>query len=244
MTELSPVVLVVDPEPHIRRFLRSGFQLSGFVVHEAENGIDAIHSTSQRPMDILVTELRLPDMDGAEIVKRIRSDSCVPIIVLSTGSSESEKVRLLELGADDFMVKPFGFAELLARVRVGLRQRVRMTTSEPTIELGPLVIDLARHAVMLNEKRLSLTPKEYRLLQVLALHAGNVVTHRDILCEVWGSNHAHDMHYLRIFVRKLRLKIETDANSPKFLVNELGVGYRLQSPLSPYADAKIHERLL
>ena len=166
-------------------------------------------------------------MDGADVVERIRSWSTVPIIVLSVRSSEAEKVRLLELGADDYVVKPFGMAELLARVRVALRRQMRAASGEPTVTVGPLTIDLAVRAVTLNDKRLTLTPKEYRLLQVLAQHAGNVVTHQHLLKEVWGSIHVHDTHYLRIFVRKLRQKIEPNADSPKILVTELGVGYRL-----------------
>jgi two-component system KDP operon response regulator KdpE len=157
------------------------------------------------------------------VVERIRSWSSVPIIVLSVRSSEAQKVNLLELGADDYVVKPFGMAELLARVRVALRRQMRAVSGEPTVTVGPLTIDLSARAVLLNEKRLTLTPKEYRLLQVLAQHAGNVVTHQHLLKEVWGSIHVHDTHYLR----KLRQKIEPHPESPKILVTELGVGYRL-----------------
>jgi two-component system KDP operon response regulator KdpE len=166
-------------------------------------------------------------MDGAEVVERIRSWSNVPIIVLSVRSSEAQKVQLLEAGADDYVVKPFGMAELLARVRVALRRQSRAATGEPTVIVGPLTIDLAARAVLLNGHRLTLTPKEYRLLQVLAQHAGNVVTHQHLLKEVWGSIHMHDTHYLRIFVRKLRQKIEPNPEMPRLLVTELGVGYRL-----------------
>ena len=223
----SPTVLVVDDEVQIRRFLRSGFELNGFVVHEAGTGAEAIRSASLQPIDLVITDLGLPDMDGADVVERIRSWSTVPIIVLSVRSSEAEKVRLLELGADDYVVKPFGMAELLARVRVALRRQMRAASGEPTVTVGPLTIDLAVRAVTLNDKRLTLTPKEYRLLQVLAQHAGNVVTHQHLLKEVWGAIHVDDTHYLRIFVRKLRQKIEPNADSPKILLTELGVGYRL-----------------
>jgi len=146
---------------------------------------------------------------------------------LSVRSTEAQKVRLLEMGADDYVVKPFGIAELLARVRVALRRQSRAASGEPTVKVGPLTIDLAVRAVMLNGVRMTLTPKEYRLLQVLAQHAGNVVTHQHLLKEVWGSIHMQDTHYLRIFVRKLRQKIEPHPDSPKILVTELGVGYRL-----------------
>lgn len=227
MSEPAPIVLIVDDEVQIRRFLRTGFELNGFVVHEASSGGDAIKSAALRPLDIVIVDLGLPDMDGAEVVERIRSWSTVPIIVLSVRSSEAEKVRLLELGADDYIVKPFGMAELLARVRVALRRQSRAQSGEPTVKAGPLTIDLAARAVTLDGQRLTLTPKEYRLLQVLAQHAGNVVTHQHLLKEVWGSIHVHDTHYLRIFVRKLRQKIEPHPDSTKILVTELGVGYRL-----------------
>jgi two-component system, OmpR family, KDP operon response regulator KdpE len=166
-------------------------------------------------------------MDGSEVVERIRSWSSVPIIVLSVRAAEPQKVSLLEIGADDYVVKPFGMAELMARVRVALRRQMRAASGEPTVKVGPLLIDLGARAVLLNGTRLSLTPKEYRLLQVLAQHAGNVVTHQQLLKEVWGTTHVHDTHYLRIFVRKLRQKIEPAPDSPKILVTELGVGYRL-----------------
>jgi len=227
MSEPSPIVLVVDDEVQIRRFLRTGFEINGFIVHEASTGAEAIRSATLRPIDLVIVDLGLPDMDGSEVVERIRSWSSVPIIVLSVRSSEAEKVNLLELGADDYVVKPFGIAELLARVRVALRRQMRAASGEPTVKVGLLTIDLATRAVFLGNKRLTLTPKEYRLLQVLALHAGNVVTHQHLLKEVWGSIHVHDTHYLRIFVRKLRQKIEPQPDSPRILVTELGVGYRL-----------------
>lgn len=227
MNELSPIVLVIDDEIQIRRFLRTGFELNGFVVHEAGTGTEGIRAATLRPIDIVIVDLGLPDMDGSEVVERIRSWSTVPIIVLSVRSTEAQKVRLLEIGADDYVVKPFGIAELLARVRVALRRQSRAASGEPAVTVGPLTIDLAARAVTLNGVRLTLTPKEYRLLQVLAQHAGNVVTHQHLLKEVWGSIHMQDTHYLRIFVRKLRQKIEPNADSPKILVTELGVGYRL-----------------
>lgn len=227
MSEPSPIVLIVDDEVQIRRFLRTGFELNGFVVHEAGTGGEAIRAATMRPVDIVIVDLGLPDMDGSEVVERIRAWSTVPIIVLSVRSSESQKVRLLEMGADDYVVKPFGIAELLARVRVALRRQSRAASGEPSVTVGPLTIDLASRAVTLNGHRLTLTPKEYRLLQVLAQHAGNVVTHQHLLKEVWGSVHMQDTHYLRIFVRKLRQKIEPTPDSPKILVTELGVGYRL-----------------
>jgi two-component system, OmpR family, KDP operon response regulator KdpE len=227
MSDSSPVVLIVDDEIQIRRFLRTGFELNDFIVHEAGTGAEAVRAATLRPVDLIIIDLGLPDMDGSEVVERIRSWSSVPIIVLSVRAAEAQKVRLLELGADDYVVKPFGMAELMARVRVALRRQMRAASGEPTVKVGPLTIDLAVRAVTLNGARLALTPKEYRLLQVLAQHAGNVVTHQQLLKEVWGTTHVQDTHYLRIFVRKLRQKIEPHPDSPRILVTELGVGYRL-----------------
>lgn len=175
----------------------------------------------------MILDIGLPDIDGAQVVERVRGWSDIPIIILSVRSSESEKVRLIELGADDYVVKPFGMAELLARIRAALRRRQRAATGEPVVHAGPLVIDLAARSVSLSGNRLSLTPKEYQLLRVLAQYPGNVVTHQHLLREVWGAAHLDDPHYLRIFVRKLRKKIEADPTQPKILLTELGVGYRL-----------------
>ncbi|MGI8524737.1 MAG: response regulator [Pseudolabrys sp.] len=227
MSEPFPVVLVVDDEIQIRRFLRAGFELNGFTVQEAGSGAEALRSATLQPFDLAIVDLGLPDMDGAEVVERIRGWSGMPIIVLSVRSDEPQKVKLLEFGADDYVVKPFGMAELLARVRVALRRQMRAASGEPTVKAGALTIDLSTRTVTLNGARLTLTPKEYRLLQVLAQHAGNVVTHQHLLKEVWGSIHVHDTHYLRIFMRKLRQKIEPEPNSPRILITELGVGYRL-----------------
>jgi two-component system, OmpR family, KDP operon response regulator KdpE len=227
MNRQPPVALVVDDEVQIRRFLRAGFELDEFVVHDAATGTEGLRSATLKPVDIIILDLGLPDMDGAEIVQRLRSWSAVPIIVLSVRSSEDEKVRLLELGADDYVVKPFGMAELLARSRAALRRHTRGALSEPVVKAGPLAIDLARRMVSLDGSEVQLSPKEYRLLQVLAQHAGNVVTHQHLLKEVWGLTHVNDGHYLRILVRKIRSKIEADPTQPRLLITELGVGYRL-----------------
>ena len=220
-------VLIVDDEPQIRRFLRAGFELDGFVVHEAKDANEALRAATLRPIDLIVLDLALPDLDGAEVLERLRAWSKVPVIVLSVRSSETEKVRLLELGADDYVVKPFGMAELLARARAALRRHTQGIAGESVIAIDRLRIDLAARAAFLGRERLQLTPKEYRVLQMLAQHAGHVVTHQQLLSEVWGRPHVNDTHYLRIFVRKLRRKIETDPNRPRILLTELGVGYRL-----------------
>jgi two-component system KDP operon response regulator KdpE len=227
MSEQAPAVLVVDDEVQIRRFLRAGFELEGFVVHEAADAAAGLRAATLQPLDLVILDLALPDLDGAQVLERMRAWSSVPVIVLSVRSSEAEKVRLLELGADDYVVKPFGMAELLARARAALRRHTRGSTGESAVQIDGLRIDFATRTVTLDETRLTLTPKEYRLLQVLAQHAGNVVTHQHLLKEVWGQPHMHDTHYLRIFVRKLRQKIEADPNRPRVLLTELGVGYRL-----------------
>jgi two-component system KDP operon response regulator KdpE len=229
----APNVLVVDDEVQIRRFLRSGFELDGYSVNEAENGREAIRAATLRPTDLIILDLALPDLDGSQVLERIRSWSNVPVIILSVKSSEMEKVRLFELGADDYVTKPFGMAELLARSKVVLRRKARATTGDSVIRIDSLKIDLAARNVFLGDERLTLTPKEYRLLQILAQYPGNVVTHQELLKEIWGLPHINDTHYLRIVVRKLRQKIEADSNRPRILLTELGVGYRLAPPNEP-----------
>ncbi len=231
MNEANPPrVLVVDDEAQIRRFLRAGFELDGCAVEEAENGGEALARASSTVPDLVILDLGLPDMDGSEVLERLRAWSSVPIIVLSVRSNEPEKVRLLESGADDYVVKPFGMAELLARAHAARRRHVRASSGEPVVKIGPLSIDLAARIVTVDGARVMLTPKEYRLLQLLVQHAGNVVTHQFLLKEVWGAPHLQDTHYLRIFMRKLRQKIEPDPTQPRMLLTELGVGYRLVSP--------------
>jgi two-component system KDP operon response regulator KdpE len=236
-TKNSPAVLVVDDEAQIRRFLRAGFELDGFSVQDADNGSDGIKHATMRPPDLVILDLALPDIDGSEVLTRLRSWSNVPVIVLSVRSSEDEKVRLLQLGADDYVVKPFGMAELLARSHAAIRRHTRNQSGDPVVNIGRLSIDLANRAVFIEGERLALTRKEFRLLQILAQHAGNVVTHSQLLKEVWGAGHDQDSHYLRIFVRKLRQKIELDPTQPKLLLTELGVGYRLSME-----DAKVRQQ--
>jgi two-component system, OmpR family, KDP operon response regulator KdpE len=231
MSEPSPIVLVVDDEVQIRRFLRTGFELNGFVVHEAATGAEAIRSATLRPIDLAIVDLGLPDMDGSEVVERIRSWSTVPIIVLSVRATEAQKVELLEMGADDYVVKPFGMAELLARAEAALRRYFKSATENPVVTAGPLSIDLVRRTVSLNTNQIRLTRKEYRLLHILATHVGLVVTHDQLLKDIWSGNQRDNIQYLRILVRKLRQKIETDPNHPRLLVTESGVGYRLQARL-------------
>lgn len=227
MTSPPPVALVIDDEAQIRKFLRAGFELENFTVRESATAGDGIRAATLKAVDLIILDLGLPDMDGSEVVERLRAWSSVPIIVLSVRSDEDEKVRLLELGADDYVVKPFGMAELLARARAALRRHTRGADGDHIVRAGPLMINLAQRIVLIDGKQVQLTPKEYRLLQTLAQHAGNVVTHQHLLKEVWGVAHADDAHYLRILVRKLRGKIEKNPTRPRILTTELGVGYRL-----------------
>lgn len=227
MTDTKPVVLVVDDEVRLRRFLRTGFELEGFSVQEASAGEEAIKAAALKPFDLIVLDLGLPDMDGQQVAERIRSWSQVPIFVLSVRKNEDEKVRLFDLGIDDYVVKPFAMGEFLARARAAIRRHSRGLQGDPVVVSGPLSVDLATRSVMCDGKRVQLSPKEYRLLQVLAQHQGSVVTHQQLLKEVWSVSRVRDSHYLRIFVRKLRQKIEPDPAKPAILLTELGVGYRL-----------------
>jgi two-component system, OmpR family, KDP operon response regulator KdpE len=220
-------ILVIDDELHIRQFLRAAFEFEGFTVREAADAEEGIRSATLQPPDLVILDLGLPDRDGASVVERLRSWSNVPVIVLTVRSREREKVRLLELGADDYVVKPFAIGELIARARAALRPRPAFPARDPVVTVGPLEINLAARSGTLGGKRLVLGPKEYLVLQILAQHAGKVVTRQQIMRHVWGSSHLDDTHYLRIVVRNLRKKIEVDPTRPRILLTELGIGYRL-----------------
>lgn len=231
MNKPANIVLVIDDEPKIRRFLRAGFELNGFSVLEAEGGAEGLRAATFGAPDLIILDLDLPDIQGEDILERIRSWSNVPIIILSVESDEEEKVHLLKMGADDYVVKPFGIAELLARSEAALRRYFKSKTENPVVIAGPLSVDLVNRIVSLNKIPVRLTRKEYRLLHILAMHVGLVVTHDRLLKEIWNGNQRDNIQYLRILVRKLRQKIETDPNQPRLLVTESGVGYRLQSSL-------------
>lgn len=230
MTERGPSILVVDDEPQIRRFLRVALEGHGYAVLEAASAEAAMRmAVNQRP-DLVVLDLGLPDREGFEVLGALREWSQVPVFVLSVRSRESEKVRAFELGADDYVVKPFGMAELLARITAALRRRVHAEGDEPVFRVGGLEVDLGRRVVRVDEVEVRLSPKQYRLLQILVSHAGKVVTHRQLLREVWGAAHVDDIQYLRVFIRKLRGRLEADPARPRYLLTELGVGYRLRTP--------------
>jgi two-component system KDP operon response regulator KdpE len=233
MNRPANVVLLIEDEPRIRRFLRAGFELNGFSVLEAENAVDGLKAATFGTPDLIVLDLNLPDLHGTEVLDRLRSWSNVPIIILSVVSGEDDKVRLLQSGADDYVVKPFGMAELLARSEAALRRYFKSATENPIVVAGALSVDLVSRSVALNRSPIKLTRKEYRLLHILAIHVGLVVTHDQLLREIWTGNQRENIQYLRILVRKLRQKIETDPDHPRLLVTESGVGYRLQNRFEP-----------
>jgi two-component system KDP operon response regulator KdpE len=230
MSKSTNLVLLIDDEAKIRRFLRAGFELhGGFTVQEAENAADGLRAATFNAPDLIILDLALPDRRGSEVLELVRSWSNVPIIVLSVESNEGEKVRLLELGADDYVVKPFGIAELIARSQAALRRYFKSASENPVVTAGPLSIDLVNRTVLLNNGQIKLTRKQYRLLHVLATHVGLVVTHDKLLEEIWSNSVRKNIQYLRILVRDLRQIIEADPDHPRLLITESGVGYRLQS---------------
>lgn len=229
MSKAQPAVLIIDDEAQLRRFLRAGFELAGFAVREAENAEEGLKSTTFKIPDLIILDLGLPDREGASLLEQIRSWSNVPIIVLSARSDEDEKVNLLQRGADDYVTKPFGMSELLARGEAALRRYFKTETQSSVVEAGDLSVDLATRKVLVRGERVELTRKEYRLIELLAMHAGNVVTHQHLMREIWGVGYVHNVQYLRILVRKVRHKIEQDPTRPSILLSESGVGYRLRS---------------
>ena len=220
-------VLVVDDEPAILRFLRTGLSAQGFTVAEAQAGAAALESVRRGAAALMVLDLGLPDMDGLEVIRQVRdSGSVIPIIVLSSRDDERSKVAALDLGADDFVTKPFGIDELFARIRAAQRHRLQQTGERPVFRSGELVVDLVRRIVTVRGVEVKFTRREYELLRLLVAHAGKVLTHRQLLQEVWGSE--TEVQYLRIYVRALRQKIEPDPEQPTYILTETGVGYRLR----------------
>ncbi len=222
-------VLAVDDEPQILRFLKPSLTAAGYDVVTAANGADALKAAGTQAPDIILLDLGLPDMDGKEVIRRLREWSKAPIIVLSARDRETEKIAALDLGADDYVNKPFGIGELMARMRAALRHKPDDNAAATRLEAGPLAIDIAAHSVSLAGRPLRLTPKEFELLALLTRNAGRVVTHRQLLTAVWGPAHAEDVQYLRVFIGQVREKIAAVMpGSPELLRNEPGIGYRLE----------------
>ncbi|MEW5738534.1 MAG: response regulator [Myxococcota bacterium] len=227
-TATGPVILLVEDEPQMRRFLRAALSSHAYRLVEAGTGQEAIALATSHNPEVVLLDLGLPDFDGLEVTRRLREFTKVPILVLSARGREDDKVAALDAGADDYVTKPFGTNELLARLRVALRHAQGERKAEPVFELGPLRIDYARREVTKAGTMVKLTPIEYRLLACLAKNVGRVLTHRQILKEVWGPTHGDDTHYLRVYMAQLRRKLEDDPSNPLYLLTEPGVGYRLK----------------
>ncbi|WDZ77052.1 response regulator [Ensifer adhaerens] len=219
-------ILVVDDEPQIQRFLKPALSAAGYDVLEAMTGTEALKAAATSAPDVVILDLGLPDMDGKEVIANLRGWSQVPIIILSARDRESEKIAALDLGADDYIEKPFGIGELTARIRAALRHRVQMEGGHTQLSADGVSIDTIKRVVTKDSEPVRLTPKEYDLLVMLAHHAGRVVTHKTLLTSVWGVAHGEDLHYLRVFIGQLRGKIERDPADPKIIRTEPGVGYR------------------
>ena len=230
MTETKELILLIEDEPQMSRFLRITLQGHGYQLIESATGQDGLIQAATRNPDVVLLDLGLPDIDGLEVTKQLREWSQVPLIVISAREQEEDKVRALDAGADDYLTKPFGAGELLARIRVSLRHMAMQHTGseEPVFVLDNLKVDLAKRQVLLDGKEVHLTPIEYRLLALLIKHAGKVITHTHLLKEVWGTAYAGQTHYLRIYMAQLRHKLEADPARPRFFINEPGVGYRLK----------------
>jgi two-component system KDP operon response regulator KdpE len=223
----GPLVLLVEDEAQMRRFLRAALTSRGYRLVEAEKGGEAVPLATSHNPDVVLLDLGLPDLDGLEVTRRLREFSSVPIIVLSARGREDDKVAALDAGADDYLTKPFGMNELLARMRVAARHRHGHEAEEPVLELEGLRIDFPKHEVWREGEQLKLTPLEFKLLASLARNAGKVLTHRQLLKDVWGPAHTADTHSLRVYMANLRKKLERDPAAPKYLLTEPGVGYRL-----------------
>lgn len=223
----EPVIVLIEDEPEIRRFLRTGLGAQGYRLFEAVTGAGGLVEAASRQPDVVILDLGLPDMEGMEVIRRLREWTRVPIVVLSARGQERDKVTALDAGADDYVSKPFTIGELLARIRVALRHAARTDDGASTYAVGEMVVDFARRRVTVTGRDVHLTPIEYRLLVALARHAGKVVTHRQLLQDVWGPGHGEAAHYLRVYMGQLRRKLEIDPARPRYLMTELGVGYRL-----------------
>lgn len=223
----SPRILVVDDEAPIRKFLRVSLSGHGYKVLEASTGAEALACARAERPDMVVLDVGLPDLEGFEVVRQLREWSPVPILMLSVRGAERDKIEALDAGADDYLTKPFGLGELLARIRAGLRRGAMAPEGEPVYQMEDLRIDVAAHRVSREDQEIALTPREFDLLRVLVQHAGRVLTHRQILELAWGPEYGHETHLLRVNVSNLRRKIEPDPVRPRFLLTEPGVGYRL-----------------
>ena len=224
---MKPLILIVEDDPQIRRFIRATLTAEGYVYHEAVTAADGLTQANVRRPDLILLDLGLPDRDGLEVIRRVRESSQMPIVVLSARGEENDKIAALDLGADDYVAKPFGVGELLARIRAALRRSAAVAPEGPVLRFGRVEIDLDKRIVKVDGEEVHLTPNEYRLLQVLIKYPGKVLTQRQLLNEVWGPNHLDQAQYLRVYIAQLRRKLESDPARPKHLQTEPGIGYRL-----------------
>lgn len=227
MKALQSTILVLDDEKQIRKFLRISLNTAGYKVEEAENGASAVRLVNSIKPDLVICDLGLPDIDGTDVIQQIREYSQVPILVLSVRSDDSDIVQALDLGADDYLIKPFSVEVLLARIKANLRKGLRDEGGEPIMQVRDLTMDVFKHEVTLAGEKLSLSPKEFTLLKYLMMHKGKVVMHSQLLTELWGRAHEENIQYLRIYIGQLRQKIEIDSSEPHYILTEPGIGYRL-----------------
>jgi two-component system KDP operon response regulator KdpE len=226
MQASGPRILIIEDEPPIRRFLKAALTSEGYRVSEAVSGQEGLHMAASQPPDLVILDLGLPDLDGQEVLGRLREWYTAPIIIVSARDQETQKVMALDQGADDYVTKPFGIGELLARMRNAIRHAERAAPDTTVVNIGELCIDLAARLVRRKGEEVHLTPLEYKLLVTMLKHSGKVLTHRFLLREVWGPQHAQENHYLRVFVAGLRRKLEDDPARPRYILTEQGVGYR------------------
>jgi two-component system KDP operon response regulator KdpE len=227
MTSIAVKILIVDDEPAIRRLLRTSLAANDYRTVEAENGKTALELVGREKPDLVILDLGLPDINGLEVIRGIRATSAVPIVILSSRDDERGKVEALDLGADDYVTKPFGIDELVARIRTALRHRLQEQGERPIFRSGDLTVDLIRRIVTVRGDEVKLSPREYDILRLLVAHAGKVLTHQFLMRELWGSG--ADVQYLRVYVRQLRQKLEADPERPTHILTETGVGYRLRA---------------
>lgn len=228
MSQKKSTILIVDDEPQIRKLLRISLESQGYKVVDCDNGNEVIRLSASVKPDLIILDLGLPDMDGKEVIPEVREWSQTPIVVCSVRDQDSEIIQALSLGADDYVTKPFNPDVLLARISANLRKAATQEAGEPELVNGPIRMDLVRHEVFLKDEKISLTPKEYDLLRYFMVNRGKMLTHKQLLQEVWGPAHGDDMQYLRVYISQLREKIEEEPNAPDYIVTEAGIGYRME----------------
>ncbi|MCI5049920.1 MAG: response regulator transcription factor [Rickettsiales bacterium] len=229
MSDIKNTVLIVDDEPQIRKMLKITLEGMSYKTEECDNGKEGVRLCASVKPDLVLLDLGLPDMDGKEVIEQVREWSQVPIIVLSVRDDDEEIAKALNLGADDYVTKPFNHEVLLARINANLRKAVTKEAGESVLENGKIKMDLVRHEVFLDDEKTSFTPKEYELLRYLMTHRGKMLTHKQILKDVWGPAHGDDMQYLRVYIGQIREKIEKDSSAPDYIVTEPGIGYRMET---------------